>query len=223
MNRFRIAILIHIEVKVTVIVVFTKYDMLFNQHYKELRKSGNSRSEIQAAAENNAAADLEKHIVGLHRSIQARVECVKVSTDKKYPRLCHSSAIKLRLTMSRSGRFDMLKELTTVTRKCLHDVEGDLWTPWAAAQQINAEQKVNFSIECVSKSVSYHSVTDQTFHHLAKASRVCILSTSQSLHRAHVRLRVLGQSGNKYCLSRRGFMELRVSHSPGHSPSLEFS
>jgi hypothetical protein len=44
----------------------------------------------------------------------------------------------------------MLKELTTVTRNCLHDVEGDLWIPWAAAQQINAEQKVNFSIEYVS-------------------------------------------------------------------------
>lgn len=40
----------------------------------------------------------------------------------------------------------MLKRLTETTRKCLHAVEGDLWVPWATAQQINAQQKVNFSI-----------------------------------------------------------------------------
>ncbi|KAF8810393.1 hypothetical protein BYT27DRAFT_6494234 [Phlegmacium glaucopus] len=40
----------------------------------------------------------------------------------------------------------MLKRLTETTRRCLHEVEGDLWVPWAAAQQINAQQKVKFSI-----------------------------------------------------------------------------
>jgi hypothetical protein len=43
----------------------------------------------------------------------------------------------------------MLKTLTETTRRYLHDVEGDLWVPWAAAQQINAQQKVNFSIKFV--------------------------------------------------------------------------
>ncbi len=51
------------------------------------------------------------------------------------------------------GCFDMLKNLTETTRRCLHQVEGDLWVPWAAAQQINAQQKVNFSIECVSRII----------------------------------------------------------------------
>ncbi len=41
----------------------------------------------------------------------------------------------------------MLKRLTETTRICLHEVEGDLWVPWAAAQQINAQQKVNLSIK----------------------------------------------------------------------------
>jgi hypothetical protein len=100
MNRFRNATLIHIEVKVAVIVVFTKYDMLFNQHFRELREAGKiSLSEIRAAAEKETAADLDKHIVALQSSIPARIECVKVSTHKKYPRSCHSSAIKPGLMM----------------------------------------------------------------------------------------------------------------------------
>jgi hypothetical protein len=217
--------LIRIEVKVAIIVVFTKYDLLFDQHFRELRKAGKmSHSELQAAAEKNTATDLERHIVALQSSIPARVECVKVSTHKNYSRSCHSSATNLRLmTISHLERFDMLRTLTSVTRQCLDDIEGVMRVTWAAAQQINAMQKVLFSIECVSKSVSCHSVTHQSFYHLAKASRVRIPSTSQFLHQGYVLFRVLGRSGDEYCVSRRGFMGLRVSDSPGHSESLEFS
>ncbi|THU94343.1 hypothetical protein K435DRAFT_966870 [Dendrothele bispora CBS 962.96] len=41
----------------------------------------------------------------------------------------------------------MLEKLAEVTRRCLHDVEGDLHVPWATAQQIHAQQKVNYSID----------------------------------------------------------------------------
>jgi hypothetical protein len=77
--------------------------MLFNQHFRELRnKSGKvSRSEIRAAAEKNAAADLEKYIVALQSSIPARVECVKVSTDGKYPRVYRSFTITFFMRLTR--------------------------------------------------------------------------------------------------------------------------
>ena len=39
-----------------------------------------------------------------------------------------------------------LRKLTAVTRQSLRDVEGSLWLPWAAAQQISARQKVEQSI-----------------------------------------------------------------------------
>ena len=39
-----------------------------------------------------------------------------------------------------------LRKLTEITRQSLHDVEGELWLPWAAAQQISARQKVEQSI-----------------------------------------------------------------------------
>lgn len=40
----------------------------------------------------------------------------------------------------------MLEELAETTRRCLQEVEGELLVSWIAAQQINAQQKVNFSI-----------------------------------------------------------------------------
>ncbi|THU90893.1 hypothetical protein K435DRAFT_246795 [Dendrothele bispora CBS 962.96] len=41
----------------------------------------------------------------------------------------------------------MLRKLTNTTRSCLHDVEGELLVSWATAQQINAQQKVDYSID----------------------------------------------------------------------------
>jgi len=55
---------------------------------------------------------------------------VKVSTHVKYRQ-----------------RNETLKDLTNTTREILHDVEGELWVPWAVAQQINARQKVDTCIE----------------------------------------------------------------------------
>ncbi|KAI9428861.1 hypothetical protein H4582DRAFT_2090844 [Lactarius indigo] len=119
------------DVKVAVIIVFTKYDVLFNEHYqaakaaqRHLGEPANTH-EIRTDAEARAKHQLDE-LIG---TSQRRFEYVTVSTHPQYPRCV-----------------DMLKALTETTRKCLHAVEGDLWVPWAAAQQINAQQKVNFSI-----------------------------------------------------------------------------
>jgi hypothetical protein len=188
--------LMQIEVKIAVIVVFTKYDMLFNEHFRKVKNAGRTPgSDVRAVSEGNAAADFKKHVEAFQSYVQVEVECVKVSTHRKYSRLCCSFTIKLSMILTKHRipeRFDMLKTLTTTTRKSLHDVEGDLWTPWAAAQQINAEQKVNFSIECVSQSVFYHPPTYQSLLQSAKASKVCISFSGSSLYRAHVRPRILG-------------------------------
>lgn len=44
---------------------------------------------------------------------------------------------------------EMLISLTNVTREKLRDVEGELWIPWVTAQQVNARQKVELSIQYV--------------------------------------------------------------------------
>lgn len=123
------------DLKVAVIIVFTKYDILFNEHHrkvaKEVRSLGNpTNTDItRTEAEARAKRYLDALIDTSQRQAQRRFECVTVSTHERYPKC-----------------FNMLKGLTETTRKCLHEVEGDLWVPWAAAQQINAQQKVNFSI-----------------------------------------------------------------------------
>ena len=165
-------------VKVAVIVVFTKYDVLFNEHYRKVKKAGTTPSaEIRTVAEESAAADFNKYIQALQSTVPVEVEYVKVSTHNKYPRPCSSFTIKRSMELIKhcvAERFNMLTTLTTTTRKCLRDVEGDLWTPWAAAQQINAEQKVNFSIECVPYSTVSHSVTYRIVAQSAKDSKACI-------------------------------------------------
>ncbi|KIK50062.1 hypothetical protein GYMLUDRAFT_494940 [Collybiopsis luxurians FD-317 M1] len=94
--------------------------MLFNEHLRKARASGKPPpSDIRNIAENNAT-----------NAFNARVEEF-FSTSPKYPL---------------ENRLKMLRELTHATRKSLSNIEGDLWIPWAAAQQVNAQHKVEFSI-----------------------------------------------------------------------------
>ncbi|KAH9162499.1 hypothetical protein EDB89DRAFT_637162 [Lactarius sanguifluus] len=113
------------NLNVAVIVVFTKYDVLFNEHYRVVKAAQSpgepaSTDTIRIDAEARAKGHLDK----LVKAFQPRFEYVTVSTHKRYPSL----------------------RLAETTRRCLHEVEGNLWAPWAAAQQIHAQQKVNFSI-----------------------------------------------------------------------------
>ncbi|KAI9449682.1 hypothetical protein BJY52DRAFT_1306519 [Lactarius psammicola] len=125
------------KLKVAVIVVFTKYDILFNEYYRKgvkgvkAARSRASGKPIPDITRTDVEKSAKHHLDALIDAFQLRFEYVTVSTDERYPIL---------------DRIDMLKRLTETTRRCLHEVEGDMWVPWAAAQQINAQQKVNFSI-----------------------------------------------------------------------------
>ncbi|KAH8976553.1 hypothetical protein EDB92DRAFT_1276134 [Lactarius akahatsu] len=133
------------DLKVAVIIVFTKYDFLFNEHHQKVAKEAQSLGNptntdtTRTEAEARAKRYLDALIDTSQRQAQRRFECVTVSIQR-YP----TGSLTLKC-------INMLKGLTETTRKCLHEVEGDLWVPWAAAQQINAQQKVNFSIKCVSR------------------------------------------------------------------------
>ncbi|KAJ3517597.1 hypothetical protein NLJ89_g414 [Agrocybe chaxingu] len=88
------------ELKVVVIIVFTKYDILFNEY---LRKARNAKL---PNARTGAKTNAEHHLDALIKNSPRPFEYVPVSTSEKYPE-----------------RFDMLKRLTEITRKCLHGVE----------------------------------------------------------------------------------------------------
>ncbi|KAF8804131.1 hypothetical protein BYT27DRAFT_7107900, partial [Phlegmacium glaucopus] len=115
------------ELKIPVIVVFTKYDMLVNEYYQEALIANVSQWEIDLISERNAEISFNNRIGDFRTSSQ--VPCVKVSTDEDYP-----------------GLSSTLQELVDITRNCLHEVEGDLWILWATTQRISAHQKVQRSI-----------------------------------------------------------------------------
>ena len=83
------------------------------------------------------------------------------------------------MTPTRSEYLDTLQNLTKVTRDSLHDVEGDLWLPWAAAQQINARQKVDQSIRYVLSAIADASWALAKF---LQARAVKVLSSLGSLN-----------------------------------------
>ncbi|KAF5323213.1 hypothetical protein D9758_017318 [Tetrapyrgos nigripes] len=118
-----------------VIVVFTKYDLLCNEKSKQRREKLPSEApEIRKrSADNEAEAYLNKRVNDYADFDFKSVKWVSVSTNRQY--------------RDAARRLEMLRMLTRVTRDCLHDVEGDLLVPWATAQQINAQQKVNYSID----------------------------------------------------------------------------
>ncbi|ESK81097.1 hypothetical protein Moror_13360 [Moniliophthora roreri MCA 2997] len=119
------------ELQIPVIIVFTKYDFLYNEKSRQRRKDfpAESLNTRRKNAEDEAAADLRKRV---HEYADFDFKWVPVSTDPKY--------------RNAQDRLKMLRELTSVTRDRLRDIEGYLFVPWATAQQINAQQKVNYSV-----------------------------------------------------------------------------
>ncbi|PPQ89283.1 hypothetical protein CVT25_000875 [Psilocybe cyanescens] len=116
------------------IAVFTKYDILVNEHYQKAQEVSTSESEIDRISEENAGGYFNERIKDFQDSTQ--VPCVRVSTDDDYPE---------------DERLESLKKLVDVTRQCLHPVERELWVLWATAQQVSANQKVLRSISEGSK------------------------------------------------------------------------
>ncbi|KAG6887577.1 hypothetical protein C0995_014275 [Termitomyces sp. Mi166 len=116
------------EVRIPVIIVFTKYDLLYNEYHRKASKHLGKSSQRDVEAERDARNHLQQ--LQMRASHPNFSNYVTVSTHKRYPKC-----------------IDTLNTLTQTTRTCLHEVEGELWIPWAAAQRINAQQKVNVSID----------------------------------------------------------------------------
>ena len=85
---FHVLELTKAEVKVTVLIVFTKYDTLFNECYRKASKGANRRLDAEMKAENS----LNSLINGFQRPIG---EYVTVSTHVQYPSLSDTSYHRL--------------------------------------------------------------------------------------------------------------------------------
>ncbi|KAJ3560696.1 hypothetical protein NP233_g10669 [Leucocoprinus birnbaumii] len=109
------------DLKIPIVAVFTKYDLLETQF---LIPGGANRGRA-ISPEQQAMESFERSV----KELQAVSDCKALRISMKDPNLR-----------------GMLVNLADVTRKLLHEVEGQLWIPWAAAQQASAQQKVDLSI-----------------------------------------------------------------------------
>jgi len=125
------------ELKIPVIVVFTKYDVLFNEHYRDCLHLSSSQSDRRTEALNRANLAFREYTQGLVFPFVP----VQVTPKEKQKKLTREDLQKLKVHEA-----TMLVELTKVTRENLRNIEGSLWFLWATAQQINARQKVELSI-----------------------------------------------------------------------------
>jgi hypothetical protein len=115
--------------------------MLVSQHVKQARKRKDPESDNRMTQKRNAEEDFNRSIEGFQSN--ARVPCARISTK---PSLSLDIFKVQKLILTHLDYLYTLGKLTEVTRQCLHDVEGELWLPWASAQQISARQKVEQSI-----------------------------------------------------------------------------
>jgi hypothetical protein len=130
----------HLTDHIPVIVVFTKFDLLVRQHIRQARLRKDPESDNKKIQERNAEEDFNRSIKGFRLTV--RVPCARISTHRG---LSFSFQVQ-ELILTHLGYLHTLRELTELTRQRLHDVEGELWVPWAFAQQISARQKVEQSI-----------------------------------------------------------------------------
>ena len=133
--------------KIPVIVVFTKYDLLINEQRIDALENNVDRS--NAELERRADVCFHDRTKGFKELKPSSI--VKVSTDRNYPRsfclLPSRSKISL---IPYAERLKSLQELTSVTRKCLGDYkEEGASVPWIIAQRISVAQKVELSVKCV--------------------------------------------------------------------------
>ena len=73
----------HITVKISVIVVFTKFDLLINEHFKNIARC--EKEERKQKAQTQAQGGFEQADTEVRRS-HSQARCVKVSTHVKYRR-----------------------------------------------------------------------------------------------------------------------------------------
>ena len=137
--------LIFVEVKIPVIVVFTKFDILVVEHFRVCGHI-DSLCERKVEATNRALRAFNERAEELR--VKFNVPFVPVSTKGE-------GGLFIIIVCSSKLTATPGVELTKVTRENLRDIEGSLWALWATAQQINARQKVELSIRCVFSTINY--------------------------------------------------------------------
>ncbi|KAG6871991.1 hypothetical protein C0995_014090 [Termitomyces sp. Mi166 len=129
---------------IPVIVVFTKFDLLF---FEFRAKAARFHGE-----QDNRSIDQIQVAKDARRSLNASIDLFRQQYDPKKNKLFplpHAKPSLNYVGVSTNQQFpgflQTLEELTGVTRKCLHTQET--FTPWAVAQRIDPKQKVQTSIE----------------------------------------------------------------------------
>ena len=122
-------------------MVFTKYDVLVTQFWRQDSQPGKSEQQRNVDAERSASDSFDSSVNELQ---EVSIPCVKVSTDSSAGRLFISPLQSLSINATHIT--ETLIDLTNETCGMLHEVEDKLHVLWATAQQVNAQQKVDVSI-----------------------------------------------------------------------------
>ncbi|KAG6862104.1 hypothetical protein C0995_005914 [Termitomyces sp. Mi166 len=136
--------------KIPVIVVFTKFDLLYNVFFAKAVQQGHRSIDPDQVSEA-ARTSLEMSIEVFRKQFDPP-KPERFSWSKPYQRL---SYVGVSTNQALPGRrfLHMLEELTEVTRKRLHTKET--FAPWAVAQRIDPKQKAQTSIEGLMISAEY--------------------------------------------------------------------
>jgi hypothetical protein len=120
------------------------------QFWRQDNQPGKSKQKRDDDAERNASDSFDRSVKELEEEwvkspTDLSIPCVKVST-------VDTNKQSLFISPPRSPSIDTthitetLIDLTNETRSRLHEVENKLRVLWVAAQQVNAQQKVEVSI-----------------------------------------------------------------------------
>ena len=133
--------LIFAEVKIPVIVVFTKYDLLVLGHYRACSHiSFLPDKRVGQIGHSGTTKELE---IPFYSCFNAEESAEREWRSVNY---IYNQSVPFKLTATAGT---ILVELIKVTQENLRVVEGSFRVVWIAAQEINAREKVKISIRCV--------------------------------------------------------------------------
>ena len=117
------------------------------QFWRQDNQPGKSKQKRDDDAERNALESFDRSVNELQEewvksSTDLSIPCVKVSTTAQSLFISPPSSPSIDATHIT----ETLIDLTNETRSKLHEVEDKLRVLWVAAQQVNAQQKVEVSI-----------------------------------------------------------------------------
>ena len=138
-------------------MVFTKYDLLVVEHFRDCnpKLSVHIRNEEAKKRALRAFSEVTKRIKEIFKVPFVPTSSLK-SVLKEYGGRLIIFVTRLFPFKSASTAETMLVELSQVTRDNLQDVAGPLRALWASAQQVDAHQKVELSIRCIFSAINMH-------------------------------------------------------------------